>query len=298
MLNQQLVLTEFGEIVDDIAFQINREHDLFEASMQTSVEHAIRCGELLIEEKANHRHGDWIRWIESNCKFTRQHAARYMKIASNVTRVFHLDSATSLRGILKLLAKNNREDDLEQQRFDLEITPPQLQDGLFEVIVLDPPWPYGTEYDPDGRRAANPYPEMSLEEIAAIELPAADDCILWLWTTHKFMRQSFALLDGWGFRDVAIVTWEKSRMGLGAWLRSNSEFCIMAVKGKPKVRLTNQTTVIHGAMREHSRKPDEFYEMVDSLCIGRKHDYFSRQERQGWVSFGNDTRRFNDGGME
>jgi len=290
----QLVLNEFGEVLEDAAFEINREHELFEASMRTSVEHAIRCGELLIEEKARHQHGDWIKWIDSNCNFTRRMATNYMRISANGKRVSHLDSANSLRGVLKLLAKNNREGDIEQQRFDIETNLPQLIDGLFEVIVIDPPWPYRTEYDPDGRRAANPYPEMSLEDIAAIELPAANDCILWLWTTHKFMRYSFDILDIWGFREVAIVTWEKNRMGLGAWLRSNSEFCIMAVRGNPKVNLTNQTTVIHGPMREHSRKPDEFYRMIDSLCIGRKYDYFGRQQREGWTVYGAEVNKFDE----
>jgi N6-adenosine-specific RNA methylase IME4 len=171
-------------------------------------------------------------------------------------------------------------------------------DGLFDVIVVDPPWPYGTKYNPDGRRAANPYPEKSLEEIKEIEIAAADDCVLWLWTTHKFMRHSFEILDHWGFRDVSIVTWAKDRMGLGSWLRSQSEFCIMAVKGKPMVNLVDQTTVIYGPMREHSRKPDEFYDLVDDLCLGRKLDWFSREAREGWEQIGNEVDKFDVGRQE
>lgn len=196
-------------------------------------------------------------------------------------------------GIYKTQREELRRQDLRQQKDDIDSGVTKLPDGVFEIISLDPPWPYGTEYDPQGRRAANPYPEMSLEEIQDIELPTAQDCILWLWTTHKFMRHSFGLLDTWGFRDVSILTWEKDRIGLGSWLRSKSEFCIMSVRGSPKVLLTNQTTVLHGAMREHSRKPEEFYQLVDSLCIGRKLDYFSREERPGWFSYGNDANKFN-----
>lgn len=198
--------------------------------------------------------------------------------------------------ILKLAKKQERAEDIEEQMEDIaehDFDPP---DGLFDVIAIDPPWPYGTSYDPSGRRAANPYPEMSIEaisEIAVIE-KAAEDCILWLWTTHKFMRHAYGLLDVWGFRDVAIVTWVKDRIGLGSWLRSQSEFCIMAVKGKPTVNLTNQSTVIHGPLREHSRKPDEFYQMVDGLCVGYKLDWFSREERNGWAQVGNDPGRFSE----
>lgn len=162
----------------------------------------------------------------------------------------------------------------------------------YSCIVIDPPWGYGTEYDPNGRRAANPYPEMTLEQIKDIKLPTTDDCVLWLWTTHKFMRHSFDIIDTWGFRDVSILTWKKDRIGLGSWLRSQSEFCIMCVKGSPVVNLSNQSTVIEGKLREHSRKPDEFYSIVDSLCVGTKLDYFSREQRNGWDTFGNDESKF------
>ncbi len=185
-----------------------------------------------------------------------------------------------------IVRKQVREQNIEQQKAAIEKGEIVRPDGLYDVIACDPPWPYGTEYDPAGRRAANPYPEMPLEDIAAIELPAAGNCILFLWTTHKFMRYSFGLLDKWGFRDVAIITWVKDKMGLGAWIRSQSEFCIMAVRGTPHVTLTNQTTVLCGKRREHSRKPDEFYDMVNSLCIGRKLDYFARERRPGWDIFG------------
>jgi N6-adenosine-specific RNA methylase IME4 len=203
-----------------------------------------------------------------------------------------VNGAESVVEAIKTVKQNNRKAEIEKQIEEIKSNNFQAPDKKYDVIVMDPPWPYGTQYDPNGRRAANPYPEMSLDEIAAIELPAADNCILWLWTTHKFMRHSFGLLDKWGFRDVAILTWCKDKMGLGSWLRSQSEFCIMAVKGSPKVNLTNQTTVLHAPMREHSRKPDEFYTMVDDLCIGYKIDWFSREPREGWAQFGNDTERF------
>jgi N6-adenosine-specific RNA methylase IME4 len=198
----------------------------------------------------------------------------------------------TVKGAYNAVKKQERAQLIDEQRIGIESGAINLPVGVFEIISVDPPWPYGTKYDSAGRRAANPYPEMSLEEITAIELPAADDCILFLWTTHKFMRHSFNILDSWGFRDVAIITWVKDRMGLGTWLRSQSEFCIMAVKGKPTIGLTNQTTIINGPLREHSRKPDEFYNMVDGLCVGRKLDYFSREPRPGWQVFGNDTAKF------
>jgi len=203
-----------------------------------------------------------------------------------------LDGEMTIQDALKEVKKVAREKEIQERIAEIEsnaFTPPSRK---YDVIVIDPPWQYGTDYDPDGRRSASPYPEMSLEDIKAIQLPNAEDCVLWLWTTHKFMRHSFEVLDSWRFRDVAILTWVKSRMGLGSWLRSQSEFCIMAVKGHPKINLTNQTTVIYGEMREHSRKPDEFYKLVDSLCVGYKIDWFSREKREGWDQYGAEIGKF------
>jgi N6-adenosine-specific RNA methylase IME4/DNA-binding XRE family transcriptional regulator len=184
---------------------------------------------------------------------------------------------------------------LAQQAADIAAGKITAATGPFDVICIDPPWPYGTKYDPGERRAANPYPEMSLGELTLLDVAkrAAPDCVLWLWTTHKFMRHSFALLDAWGFEDAAICTWFKNRMGLGSRIRSQSEFVIMAIRGSPELTLTKQTTVFRGAMREHSRKPDEFFELVESLCAGsRRYDWFAREARDGWLVGGNDPGKF------
>ncbi len=194
--------------------------------------------------------------------------------------------------VLKIVKQKVREEAVSKSRKNIKTGTITALTGVFGVIVIDPPWPYGTKYDPDNRRAASPYPEMSMEDIELIDFHPANNAVLWLWTTHRFMRHSFGILDAWGFGDKAIVTWVKDRMGLGSWLRSQSEFCIMAVKGKPVINLTNQTTVIKGPLREHSRKPDEFYAMVESLCPGRRLDYFAREKRKGWITYGSETAKF------
>ncbi len=84
----------------------------------------------------------------------------------------------------------------------------------------------------------------------------------------------------------------KPRLGLGNWLRNRTEHCLLAVKGSPKVSLTNQSTVLDAPGRGHSRKPDEFYELVESLCVGRRLDYFSREPRPGWEQYGNEPAKF------
>lgn len=75
-------------------------------------------------------------------------------------------------------------------------------------------------------------------------------------------------------------------MGTGDWLRGQTEQCLMCVTGRPVVNLTNQTTVLHGPVREHSRKPEEFYLMVELLCPGSKVELFARTTRPGWHHHG------------
>ena len=169
--------------------------------------------------------------------------------------------------------------------------PPPLPQGPFRVVVIDPPWKYDNRADDPTHRASNPYPSMSLEEIADLDISglAHTDCVLWLWTTNSHLPSAFSLLEGWGFSYKTILTWVKDRMGTGDWLRGRSEHCLMAVRGRPAINLTNQTTVINGRMREHSRKPEEFYQLVESLCPGSKVELFAREQRQGWTQHGDQT---------
>ena len=191
----------------------------------------------------------------------------------------------SISGAYRELKKKEKISELRQEI--PEIPDPE---GVFGVIVVDPPWPYrltgNNEYDSEGNRADSPYPEMSLEEIKNIELPCDDDCVLWLWTTNRFMHEAYHCLEAWGFEPKTILTWVKDRMGLGRWLRSQTEHCILAVKGSPLVDLVNETTVLEAPNRGHSTKPDEFYELVDRLCVGTKIDWFSRKSRPGWAGYG------------
>lgn len=172
--------------------------------------------------------------------------------------------------------------------------PEPLPDGPFRVIAIDPPWAYGKRPDDITHRARLQYPEMSTEKICRLPVAerAAPDCILWLWTTNAHMRDAFQVLDAWGFEHRTILTWVKDRMGTGDWLRGQTEHCLMAIKGRPTVLLTNQTTVLHGPLREHSRKPDEFYALVDALCPGSKLEMFGRESRAGWVVWGGEKEKF------
>ena len=197
-------------------------------------------------------------------------------------------SELTTAGMLRFAKQLKREEDIQQQKQDIEkgIKP---VNGLFDVVAMDPPWPYGRKYDPETSRVANPYPEMSIEEIANITVPCKDDSVLFLWTTHMFLPGAFALMQGWGFDYKATLVWNKEKMGMGHWLRMQCEFCLIGIKGKPYWSNTKFRDILNEPRREHSRKPDAFFEMVNEITKGSRLEYFSREQRENWHIYGNDT---------
>jgi N6-adenosine-specific RNA methylase IME4 len=170
--------------------------------------------------------------------------------------------------------------------------------GLFDVVSVDPPWPYEgeskniTSFDSVGRRVANPYPEMSIEQIKNIELPLMDNAVVLLWTTHKFLPDAFEILKEWNLDYKATLVWNKEKIGMGAWFRMQCEFCLVGIKGKPYWENTIYRDIIVESRREHSRKPDCFFEMIEKITMGNRLEYFSREKREGWKVFGNDINKF------
>ena len=176
-----------------------------------------------------------------------------------------------------------------------EIDYPPLPEGLFNVIVIDPPWPYETVYNDETRRVGSSYPEKGLDELGALKIPYANDCILWLWATNAFIHDAFHLLEVWEFEPKALLTWFKGedpehiRTGVGYWLRGQTEHCILSTRNNPQVTHSAQGTALFGKATKHSDKPDEFYKLVESLCPGRKLDMFARKQREGWTVWGNEV---------
>jgi len=156
--------------------------------------------------------------------------------------------------------------------------------------VVDPPWPYGTveKYDPLSNRSSTPYPEMSLDEIKAIQLPLAENSAVLLWTTSQFLPYSFDALVAWGLEYWFIITWVKTHFVFGRILRHQAEFVVVGRKGAPYyISQADKSDVITAPPGRNSEKPDAFYALVDALFSDAlKLDYFARRQRQGWDTFG------------
>lgn len=192
---------------------------------------------------------------------------------------------------LKSAKKIIRENKIQEQRAEIEKETFEKPEGDYDVIVIDPPWNYQDDsvYDADGFRGTCPYPTMSIEQIKNIKLPAKDDCVLWLWTTNKHIFYCKELCEAWGFEIKSILTWDKEHIAIGRWLRSQTEHCILAIKGKPYYQNTKFGTLLKEKRGEHSAKPQSFYKMVEEICAGRKLDYFARKKREGWDVYGDEV---------
>jgi N6-adenosine-specific RNA methylase IME4 len=195
----------------------------------------------------------------------------------------------------------------------------------YGAIMADPPWHFRARTAlqvgnwTSRRDAEKHYAVMGLDDIKAMPVReiAAPDAHLFLWTTGPCLRQSFEVIEAWGFRYSAVAfTWIKLKrshdamqirilpmaesdlhVGLGLTTRKNAEFCLLARRGNARRIAKNVREVIMSPVREHSRKPDEAFDRVRRYCEGPYLELFSRENRPGWTGWGNEAGKFNAGAV-
>jgi len=161
--------------------------------------------------------------------------------------------------------------------------------GPFPVLYADPPWRYDFSQD-DNRQIENHYPTMGLDEIRALEVPAADNSVLFLWTTSPKLAEGLSVVDAWGFSYVTCMVWIKDRIGMGYYARQQHEILLIGKRGSlptpdPEDRPSSVITAPRG---QHSAKPDVVYELLERMYpFAERCELFQRRPRDNWAGWGN-----------
>lgn len=198
-----------------------------------------------------------------------------------------LDEQAILKQAAEIKAKKREEAKAKTEAIKKEC--PKVE-GKYDVIIIDPPWPVEKiERDCRPNQVENlDYPTMSLEEIEKMSIPMADNCHIFLWTTHKFLPMAFQIINKWGVKYVCTMVWDKpggfQPYGLPQY---NCEFVLYARNGSPKfVETKNFFTCFEAERGKHSEKPGIFYETIERVTNGKRLDMFSRRSISGFDSWG------------
>ncbi len=171
----------------------------------------------------------------------------------------------------------------------------------FGTILADPPWQFQNrtgKVAPEHKRL-NRYGTMTLDEICDLPVGqiSADPSHLYLWVPNALLPEGMRVMEAWGFRYISNIVWHKIRKdggsdgrGVGFYFRNVTELLLFGVRGKNARTLDpgrSQVNMIQSRKREHSRKPDEQYKIIEECSWGPRLEMFSRGTRRGWTTCGN-----------
>ena len=172
----------------------------------------------------------------------------------------------------------------------------------YQTILADPPWQFSNrtgKVAPEHKRL-NRYDTLKLEEIK--ELPVqevcADTCHLYLWVPNALLTEGLEVMKTWGFTYKTNIIWHKVRKdggpdgrGVGFYFRNTTEMILFGIRGKMRTLAPgrSQVNIIKSQKREHSRKPDELYDIIEACSPGPFLELFARGMRPGWQQWGNEV---------
>lgn len=171
----------------------------------------------------------------------------------------------------------------------------------FATILADPPWQFQNKTGkvaPEHKRL-NRYGTMTFEEIEALPIPdvAAETAHLYLWVPNALLPQGLSVMNAWGFRYKSNIVWHKIRKdggpdgrGVGFYFRNVTEILLFGIRGKKARTLApgrRQVNFLATRKREHSRKPDEQYKIIEACSPGPFLELFARGAQPGWTVWGN-----------
>jgi len=201
-------------------------------------------------------------------------------------------SASQLRTRVKQLSRAKR---AAQFAAATEEASRQIGSQLYGVIYADPPWRFAPYSDEGMDRAAdNHYGTMTTADIRAYadQIPAADDCVLFLWATVPMLPEALAVMAAWGFTYKTNFAWVKDKAGTGYWNRNMHELLLVGTRGSVPAPAPGEqfASAIRAEVGEHSAKPAAFAEMIEEMFPATKAlEMFARGPRLGWDTWGNEA---------
>jgi N6-adenosine-specific RNA methylase IME4 len=173
--------------------------------------------------------------------------------------------------------------------------------GPYSTILADPPWQFSNrtgKVAPEHRRLLR-YPTMELKEIMDLPIStlAAAQSHLYLWVPNALLPDGLRVMEAWGFTYKSNVVWYKVRKdggpdgrGVGFYFRNVTELVLFGVRGSMRTLNPGRTQVnlLATQKREHSRKPDELYDIIERCSPGPYLELFARFRRKGWDQWGNE----------
>ncbi len=173
-------------------------------------------------------------------------------------------------------------------------------EGTFTTFLADPPWRFKNrtgKMAPEHQRLSR-YPTLTLAEIAAIPVQsvASDNSHLYLWVPNALLAEGMQVMEDWGFTYKTNLIWHKIRKdggpdgrGVGFYFRNTTEIILFGIRGNLRTSAPGrrQVNIIRSQKREHSKKPDELYPIIEACSPGSYLELFARGQRQNWSQWGN-----------
>jgi len=173
--------------------------------------------------------------------------------------------------------------------------PPPLPEGVYSLILADPPWEYNYGGSMRGKAEMH-YPTMTTEEIKALPIQdhVAKDAMLFLWTTNPLLKEALEVVDSWFFEYKTNFVWVKDKIGTGFYNRSQHELLLVCRRGNMSIPADSDrfSSVIMESRQEHSEKPEVVYEIIEKMYPNRTYlELFARprKKRKGWTYWGDEV---------
>ena len=175
------------------------------------------------------------------------------------------------------------------------------------TILADPPWQFTNrtgKVAPEHGRLTR-YPTLKLDDVKAIpvHVAAAEKSHLYLWVPNALLAEGLAVMEAWGFTYKTNLIWYKIRKdggpdgrGVGFYFRNVTEILLFGLKGRMRTLKPgrSQVNLLSTRKREHSRKPDEFYHLIEDCSPGPYLELFAREKRAGWTQWGNEIETYHE----